>query len=354
MNRTPGDGRRTPGDPIGPDARPRSRTVTVTGADGVRLAVRLTGPAEPAAPPVLCVHGLASNARLFDGVATRLAAAGHPVAAYDQRGHGRSDAPDLDAGRYRDAGVFVEDLLAVLDGLGWDRAVLCGQSWGGNVVVRAAATRPGRTIGAVLVDGGVIDLPGAFGSWEDCAARLAPPVLGPVPVDELARMLRERHPDWPEEGITGTLANFRVDPDGRARPALARDAHMAILRSMWDDPPGRWLARLRRPAVAVLARRRGAGTWERARERTVRAAVAAGAPLEVLWWDGDHDLHAQHPGRLAHLIATRAAGWAADAAEGTRSDTDPTGTPDRAPEPPTGTGRLHHPSGGAPGHEGDR
>ncbi|HZZ48199.1 MAG TPA: alpha/beta fold hydrolase, partial [Pseudonocardia sp.] len=43
-----------------------------------------------AARPVLLVHGMSSNARLWDGVAERLAAAGHPVVAVDLRGHGTS------------------------------------------------------------------------------------------------------------------------------------------------------------------------------------------------------------------------------------------------------------------------
>jgi len=44
--------------------------------------------------PFVLVHGLASNARLWDGVARRLAGAGHSSAAVDLRGHGRSDKPD--------------------------------------------------------------------------------------------------------------------------------------------------------------------------------------------------------------------------------------------------------------------
>ena len=47
-----------------------------------------------AAHPVLLVHGLSSNARLWDGVSEHLAAAGHPVVAVDLRGHGASaDVP---------------------------------------------------------------------------------------------------------------------------------------------------------------------------------------------------------------------------------------------------------------------
>src|SRR6266540_576228 len=43
--------------------------------------------------PFVLVHGLSSNARLWDGVAGRLAAHGHPVYAVDLRSHGESDRP---------------------------------------------------------------------------------------------------------------------------------------------------------------------------------------------------------------------------------------------------------------------
>ena len=64
----------------------------VTVADGVRLHVR-HWPGEPDRTPFLLVHGLSSNARLWDGVATRLAAAGYPAYAVDLRSHGESERP---------------------------------------------------------------------------------------------------------------------------------------------------------------------------------------------------------------------------------------------------------------------
>ena len=45
--------------------------------------------------PVLLVHGLSSNARLWDAVARHLD--GHPVVAVDLRGHGASaEVPDVE------------------------------------------------------------------------------------------------------------------------------------------------------------------------------------------------------------------------------------------------------------------
>src|SRR5512144_2930713 len=76
--------------------RPRQSAATATKvpvAPGVTLyAERREG--DPAAVPFVLVHGLASNLRLWDGVAEDLHARGHTVVALDQRGHGRSDAPD--------------------------------------------------------------------------------------------------------------------------------------------------------------------------------------------------------------------------------------------------------------------
>src|SRR5262249_8634210 len=62
-------------------------------APGVELHVEVRLGDRAAAPFVL-VHGLASNARLWDGVAEHLHAAGHTVVVIDQRGHGLSDAPE--------------------------------------------------------------------------------------------------------------------------------------------------------------------------------------------------------------------------------------------------------------------
>ena len=77
------------------------RTERIPVAEGIELAVDMwpeaasvdgQSAAERVGEPVpfLLVHGLASNARMWDGVAQRLADAGHPVATVDLRGHGRS------------------------------------------------------------------------------------------------------------------------------------------------------------------------------------------------------------------------------------------------------------------------
>src|SRR5262249_22629211 len=107
-----------------------------------------------AAAPFVLVHGLASNARLWDGVAEYLHAAGHTVVVIDQRGHGRSDAPD--AGY--DLDTAVADLLTLISTLELDRPVLAGQSWGGNVVLELGWRRPQGGRGIACLGGGPTQL----------------------------------------------------------------------------------------------------------------------------------------------------------------------------------------------------
>src|SRR5690606_27415799 len=81
-------------------------------------------------PPFILVHGLASNRRIWDLVAPRLATR-HRVIALDQRGHGESDKPE----RGYDYATVTADLEAFLDALGVARPILVGHSWGAGVVL---------------------------------------------------------------------------------------------------------------------------------------------------------------------------------------------------------------------------
>lgn len=267
-------------------------------AEGVEVAVDVW-PAGSGAGVVL-VHGLASNARLWDGVAAELQARGHPVATLDQRGHGRSAKP---ATGYGFAEV-VSDLARVLDALGWDRPVVAGQSWGGNVVLELAARHPEAVRGIVGVDGGFLELGARFPDWESCREALAPPDIEGLEFDTIAAMVRAHHPDWPEAGIAGVLACFERRPDGTVAPWLARAAHLEILRHLWEHVPSARYAALEVPALLLVADDAGEPEWTERKQRDLAAVEAAAPPgrLRAVWIEGDHDLHAQHPARVAELI----------------------------------------------------
>jgi pimeloyl-ACP methyl ester carboxylesterase len=266
--------------------------LTVPVADGVRLHVR-HWPAH-GGPPFLLVHGLSSNARLWDETAVHLADAGHPVYAVDLRSHGESDAPESGY----DTATAAADLADLVAALQLPAAVVAGQSWGGNVVVRLAAAHPEAVTALALVDGGWIDLSREFDSWEECARALRPPDVDGLRPDDIRGYIRGGHPDWSDTAVEATLANLRVNGDGFLRRRLQIDHHMQIVRSMWADPPWRDYPKIDVPVLLMPART----------SDSVRRAEAELSHARIRSYDGaDHDLHAQHPAKVAADLLTLAA-----------------------------------------------
>lgn len=250
--------------------------------------------------PVLLVHGLASNARLWDGVAADLARRGHPVIAVDQRGHGLSSKPD----RGYDFATVTRDLYRLITRLGWlsRPPVVAGQSWGGNVVLDLAVNHPDAVRALALVDGGTIELSARFADWPTCEAALAPPHLAGMPAAKLEEWLRANHPDWPDSGIEGTLANMEVLDDGTVRPWLSRANHMRILRHLWEHHPRGLYPRVDVPVTLVMAEDRSNPRWMAGKRDEVAGAESGFRLSATHWIEGDHDLHAQHPHLVAGLI----------------------------------------------------
>ena len=114
--------------------------------DGLTLHARDWG---GSGQPVVLLHRLASNARIWDRVRVPPGRAGLRVVAIDQRGHGASDQPSSGY----DFACVVRDLDAALAALELERPVLAGHSWGANVALQLAAGRPGAVAGLALVDG---------------------------------------------------------------------------------------------------------------------------------------------------------------------------------------------------------
>lgn len=122
-------------------------------ADGVRLHARVyAGPDDAAAaPPVLCLPGLARNARDFETLAPQIARHRKTI-VIEFRGRGES-AYAKDPMTYVPL-TYVQDIVVLLDELGIGRFATIGTSLGGLVSMLMAATLPGRLVGAVLNDVG--------------------------------------------------------------------------------------------------------------------------------------------------------------------------------------------------------
>jgi pimeloyl-ACP methyl ester carboxylesterase len=114
----------------------------------VELAVASAGSGERGR--VLLLHGFGGAKEDFADWLDPLAAEGWHAVAYDQRGHGRSGRPELEAAY--SLPIFKADLLALVDAIGWDQFLLLGHSMGGMVAQVVAVTAPARLCGLVLMD----------------------------------------------------------------------------------------------------------------------------------------------------------------------------------------------------------
>lgn len=109
------------------------------------LHYRLAGP--DGAPVLVLVNSLGTDARIWDGVISRLAGT-YRVVSYDKRGHGLSDSP---AGDYS-LDNHLNDLFGLADHLGLGRFALGGVSIGGLITMGAALRAPERLTALLICD----------------------------------------------------------------------------------------------------------------------------------------------------------------------------------------------------------
>ena len=109
---------------------------------GAKLNYRVSGEG----PPLVLVHGSATDLTTWDGVIDDLARSNR-VIVYDRRGYGRSAHKPV-----RDHRVHAKDLIAVLERLACEKAVVVGWSSGGNVALATAIERPELFSGLIIVE----------------------------------------------------------------------------------------------------------------------------------------------------------------------------------------------------------
>ena len=141
-----------------------------TDIDGVRVHYQECG----TGAPLVLVHGFMASTSDWKDVLPLVSNRFH-VVALDLKGFGFTAKPSGDYTLATQAGLVVR----LLDHLKIDKAVLCGQSMGGNVVLHVAAQHPERVSALILVDSAGLKIlqgksrgavPG-FARW---------PVIGPL------------------------------------------------------------------------------------------------------------------------------------------------------------------------------
>jgi pimeloyl-ACP methyl ester carboxylesterase len=239
---------------------------------GVQLRVRRV--VEPAAPPILLLHGLGVGGLVFQAFARRLLP--HLAAvAPDMRGHGQSDAPP--------AGYAPSDYAL-------DMAEL----------IEAGLTPPvpviGHSLGA-LVALELADLRPELVTW---LALLDPPLDRELRNPEIESVYRLRH------APPGALQSYLIErnPGGgkllaESLARLFRQASDAAFEAMLDttrtDPPI-----VSQPTLVLQADPERGGVLGDAAARAFVVTLPKGKLLKIA--GATHSLHASHPAEVARAI----------------------------------------------------
>ncbi len=103
-------------------------------------------------PPVVLIHGFPQTHAEWHEIAPALAKT-HRVVCLDLRGYGWSSAPHGDGGKalYSKRGMG-EDVIALMETLGYARFAVIGHDRGARVAYRLALDHPGRVERLVLLD----------------------------------------------------------------------------------------------------------------------------------------------------------------------------------------------------------
>ena len=219
----------------------------------------------PGVPVLLAVHGITGSHRTWAPVARHLGDA-VTMLAPDLRGRGQSAGLGGPFGM----AAHVDDLVAVLDHAGCQRAVVAGHSMGGYVTTRFATNAPDRLAAALLVDGG-LPLPVPPDVDPDTLLGL---VLGPslarlqmtFPSIEAYRDFWRSHPAFAGEALTDDVLDFidydlgppETGSDGATvyRSRVSEDAVRADGRDLLDgDSAHKALHSLADPCALLWARR---------------------------------------------------------------------------------------------------
>jgi len=129
--------------------------------------------------PVLCLQGGPGATHDYLEPLEELAATGRRIIFYDQLGGGNSDHPHDPA--LWSVELFVEELIAVRQGLGLERFHLFGQSWGGMLGMEYALTQPMGLASLIVASS-----PASMIQWVEECNRLR----GELPADVQETLLR--------------------------------------------------------------------------------------------------------------------------------------------------------------------
>jgi pimeloyl-ACP methyl ester carboxylesterase len=250
---------------------------------------------------VVGIPGLGGNARGFDFLAERLAAAGHAVVNVDLRGRGHSSVTALGSYGWRQ---HARDVLQLAARCSPGQVDLVGHSMGAVVAMQAAALAPGTVRRIVNLDAVGLPDPVAAAVVMRVAARLAQPRSS---IEEYLKGVRRIEVFEPWSDYWERCFRYELTVvNGSVRPLTSLQAIMEdTFYACWRDPQQLWssltmpvlLVRAARPLLPEMGRH-GAGLVVSPEDRDrFLAAVPQARVVEV---------DANHYGALMHACTAKA------------------------------------------------
>jgi pimeloyl-ACP methyl ester carboxylesterase len=248
-------------------------------------------------PPALLLHGGPGlSGDYTETLAVELAEVLQTF-RYQQRGQ----APTT-VGEPFEVEAHVDDAIAVLDGLGLERAWVVGHSWGAHLAMHIAASRPERLLGLVAIDPlGAVPDGGEKALEENLTKRLAPEVSERVSALD-AELLAGRGGEPEVQEMMRFVWPFYFGDPEAAPPMPDFRSNTAVYAGTWDSIREHFargtlvdgLPRYTGPALFV----HGEKSPIPASESEKSASLIDGAQLEVVAEAG-HFPWLERPGSVA-------------------------------------------------------
>lgn len=226
---------------------------------------------------VVLVHGQLMPRRMHQPLARAIASAGFHVVTVDLLGHGRSDRP-VDPKEYSMT-AFGEQVVALLDHLGAEQAVVGGTSLGANVALEVADTAPSRVRGLLL------EMPVLDNGLEAGLIAFAPPMFlarfFPIAITAVSRLAR-----MVPRGVVPFWVGIGLDTLTQQPAPMAAAIHGIFFGRI--APPSRRRKLIKAPALVVGHRRDPIHPWADAEmlagELPAARFVAARSIVEWRLW----------------------------------------------------------------------
>lgn len=227
-------------------------------------------------PPLLFISGTGGDLRVQPNVFASPLAKAFDLVAYDQRGLGRTDKPDVPYAMAE----YADDAAALLDHVGWDKVAVIGVSFGGMVAQELVLRHPQRVKRLVLActsPGGVGGASYPFHEIEHLKGEERARFLMPVSDTRRDAAWAAANAEDYERFVALAAADPYAGEPGRAEGAH-RQLEARARHDTWD--------RLGQIACPVLI---AAGRYDGIALPATQERMAARIPgAELRWYEGGH------------------------------------------------------------------